>query len=304
MIGVVTAAFFGLNNMSIISSQLVTTRLIRGGHLTLASITGFFVGGLLSAATYRTTLGLSSLMNYGESLEGMIALLSTLLLLLILTLFRLPASITYMLIGGWIGVLLAAGGINIALLSWLLSVWAISPVIALVISHTIYPHVVGAALKLSITRLIGMTRILSIILVFYTSMALGASGLGVICALSNIDLRLAPLLGVLSGLVIGLAGSKIAARSGYELVILGPLASVSSLALASSIVFLLALAGVPASLTHSAVGSNIGAGFAHETYLFNRRRLYLMIASWSLSGILSILIAYSIGFFTISAHLC
>lgn len=292
-VGVLASLLFSWNNTGILASQLVVNRSITPRLFIVLVAAGFSLGGLATYNVYESMVSLSGRgLELSTTERGIIALL-VLGLMFSFTVLRIPASVTHIIIGGWVGGSIALGlSVNVELLSIMVAAWLASPLIAMSVVYVVYLVVTKRLESYSLLRLTSLVKILSSLIVFLSSLSLGASGLGLICVIAGLPVSYALVFGFVAGVSAALLGYKLAVRSGYELIVLSPVASISSIAVSATTILALAWIGVPASLTHTVTGGNIGAGLAHEVHFFNVRRLYATISSWVLSGLLSVIIVY------------
>jgi phosphate/sulfate permease len=106
-------------------------------------IAGFTIGGLTTYRVYESMVSLSGARLAYNPLEALTIAFSVLALMFLFTLTRLPASITHVIVGGWVGGSLALGaGVNLELLAVMVLAWLASPIAAMLIVYVAYSVIV------------------------------------------------------------------------------------------------------------------------------------------------------------------
>ncbi|MDA4130877.1 MAG: inorganic phosphate transporter [Thaumarchaeota archaeon] len=260
--------------------------------LTLAGmILGLLIlGGSMSGAV----LGKLVSPNISE-----IALISGILVsiisLFILTLLRLPVSLSNCVVGAFVGASLGSSTpINVAFLTLVLGSWIAAPFACAAISVMVYASIVRVERFSSLVSLVAANRALLLSSVFVLSIVLGANNVGLILSFARNEslsefsfgsLEAAVLIAASLGTII--FGKLLSGVIGERIVGLSQSKTLSAVLGSAVVTAIFTAFSIPISLTQVIVGGMLGAGISQRPSLVNRRELILLISSWALVTVLS-----------------
>jgi len=200
------------------------------------------------------------------------------LALLVSNLFGVPASTSMTAVGSIAGLGVASGTIDWGVMGRIVSWWLVAPIVAFwlsaVIGRYLYPHLAARLVFESdgpaTTRRERVGQFLVVVIGCYMAFSAGASNVANAVAplVGNGSLALYP--GVaLAGAAIGLGAFTIARRTldtvGNDLTELPILAALIVEMVSATIITLLSVAGIPASLAVSATMCVVGLGWGRAT---------------------------------------
>ncbi len=270
---------------------------------------GLITGSLQSIGfTYKKSMLISALgIIFGFILEGNkiggtllnianieldIQLIITGIILTITTIFGLPMSMINILIVSHIGVAIAQGAsINISNITTIILSWVISPLISIALTILLYIILQNILKRFSILSINKFYSTLIPILIFYTAYLLGANNLGLLY-IDNILILLIPI-----AIIIGSIMSKRTTFFISEGIIGQSQGMLSASLLTSSLLlWIFTQLSLPLSLSHLLLASLIGSNLYRVPFLYNKRKIYLLIVLTIISILLSFLLAYCITF--------
>lgn len=289
---IVLIYLFGLNNGSVFEGGLAGTGLYNYTSAAVIVGIGIFLGTLIQG---RYTSSFAR--DMGGVLSGnaaIILLVVQLVLFLAFTLVNLPLSITQSLVGGWLSILLLLGitikpGPIDSLFLW----WVISPFISMAFTALFYKAIRRLSFHLPMSSISYASRILSFVLVFYTSYVLGANNVGFIMGAFGLNYLILILLAIAAS-IGALGASRMSKAVGEDLIVVGPLGITSALLGGTTVLLFLTYLGLPASLTTTTLGALIGVGLASRPRVFNKGYLIMVILSWAMAFILGFVVVYAV----------
>ena len=284
VVGILVAVFVGFN-IGGSSTGVAFGPAVGSGSVSklvaAALMTGFaLLGGATVGTNVIDTMG-GRIVPSGEfTLAASVGVLFFVgLALLVSNLFGVPASTSMTAVGAIAGLGVARGSIHWNVLGQIASWWLVAPIIAFWISAVIgryfYPYI-EAHIKLESPETEGRTRreligsILVVVIACYMAFSAGAS---------NVANAVAPLVGsgelelytgvAVAGGAIGLGAFTIARRTldtvGNDLTDLPLTAALIVEVISATVITLLSLGGIPASLAVSATMSIVGLGWGRAT---------------------------------------
>ena len=287
---------FGWNNSGLTTgnlSNLVNYRL--GLVLTiLGMLTGLFVLGNDMSSSIAGRLVDVNISDVAI-IAGLIASIS---LLIVLTLLRLPVSLSNCAVGSFAGAALASqSNINVAFLVEVLGSWIAAPFLCALITGMAYLFVVRIENWFSLVTATIVNRLLLIASVFYVAFALGANNIGLIVSLGRPGsfqsfTLLETLVFISSAFGMVLFGKSIAKVVGDKIVGLSQIKTLSAMLGSAIITTIFTALAVPVSLTQVVIGGMLGAGVARRPSIVNNRELVSLTLGWTLVTITSAGLAF------------
>ncbi len=286
---------FSWNNSSLTTGSLAGSELLSYRRAVYLSITGFVAGTVIEGSKMSSVA-----MKISSPVEGTtaIAVIVSIALVALLSLGKVPASITHTIVGGLVGVSIAAGApIQGRYLLSVLFGWAIAPTLAVFLTILLYRAMTSVVQGTSLLMVDMVNRIGVVIMVLYLTYSLGANNIGLINGLAsnaNLPLILSFNL-VMLCLGVILFGKRIAQNVGTRLVGLSPLAVLAAMFCTATLLWAFTQLGIPIAVTQVAMGALIGANLPREPLMVNKRSLVWILGSWVLVTLLSVMLGYVLG---------
>ena len=277
----------GYNNMSAIFGPPVVAGVVKYRAATILAAVFIILGTFTQG---RAVLGtVNSLSSTSGPMIAVSASLGTALVVLLLSQFSLPVSITQGIAGAMIGVATANHTANWYVFGKVLVMWAIAPFGAIVIAYLTHRLVSIFYNRIKSIKVRGtFVRILSLAVGIYTAYSFGANNVGNVTGpftgkgMLSVEQSLgigafAMALGVLtsSKKVIRTVGSGISA--------LHPFDATMALFSESTTLLIFAVIGVPISSVQAIVGAVIGVGLVKGTKMINGKTLLKVISGWAVT---------------------
>lgn len=277
---------FGWNNSGLTTGNL--SNLVNYNLALVLTILGVFAGLLvLGPEMSRSILG--KLVASNISNDAVIAgVLTSVILLIALTLLRLPVSLSNCTVGAFVGAALAShSAVNEVDVVKIVGSWIAAPFLCALVTVIAYGIVVKLEANLSLIKVSLINRILLVLAVFYVSFTLGGNNIGVIVSFaknyslgSSLSLEIAVFL--VTALGMFLFGKSIAKVVGDKIVGLSQIKTLSAMLGSAIVTTVLTFLSVPVSLTQVIIGGMLGAGLARRPSIVNGRELVTLVAGWTL----------------------
>ncbi len=218
------------------------------------------------------------------------AVFVSVLMLFILTLLRLPVSLSNCTVGAFLGAALASNTqIKVAFLLEIFGSWIAVPFVCALTSFIIYELVMRAEKSRSLISIMRGNRIILLLVVFFVSFTLGANNLGLIDSFASIgtSIPLAPdIFGIAifgaAALGMVLFGKMIAKVVGDRIVGLGQMKTLAAMLASAIVTGVLTAFSVPVSLTQVVIGGMFGAGISQRPSVTNNREIGILFVGWAL----------------------
>jgi len=236
--------------------------------------------------------------------ELVLACVVTLVLFLVLTIVKIPVSLSNCVVGSFAGVVLASGGsISVGFSAEIAASWIFAPFLCAGLAALIYELVIRGEGLFSLSSITWINRLTLVGGVFYISYALGANNLGFILSLvkvgagamsSNSTLtELEAALFVSLGVGTILFGRSIAKVVGDKIVGLTQIKTLSAILGAATMTWAFTQLAVPVSLTQLVIGGMLGAGLTRGPDVVNNHEVFVMVRDWILVTILCLFVGYA-----------
>lgn len=280
----------GWNNSSLTTGNL--SNLITYNAAVIVTLAGILVG-FISEGSKMTGSILGKLIltpiGGGEILAGALVSLTFFLLL---TLTRIPVSLSNCVVGSFVGVALASNTtMSSAELVEIIASWLVAPLFCLGVAIMIYEIAIHLESKFSLPNVSWINRLALLGAVFYVAFSLGANNVGLILSFvshaakttfpleQELGIELAIYLGIILGTV--LFGKSIAKVVGERIVALSQVKTLAAVLATAIVTWSLTQFSIPVSLTQLVVGGMLGAGSARGPTVINTRELMTMILRWA-----------------------
>lgn len=281
------AFVFGWNNSGLTTgslSNLVTYNLSLG-----LTLTGMFVGFIVAGDSMNGSI-LGKLVSKSLPTPALFSAIGvSVIMLLVLTIFRLPVSLSNCTVGAFVGAALASGTqIKVQSLIEIFGSWVIVPFACALISFVVYEIVIRIEKSRPLVVVVRANRIALVIVVFLVSFMLGANNLGVIQSLARAESTNSILLDLLELLLFGSAAAGIVLFGKFlaqvvsdKIVGLSQIKTFSAMSSAALLILVLTALSIPVSLTQVIIGGMLGAGITRRPWAINSREIGILIAGWT-----------------------
>jgi phosphate/sulfate permease len=302
------AFVLGWNNSGLTTGNLAN--LVSYNIAVFLTLIGVFAGFILEGSKMTSSvLGKLVITPIGSS-EILVGTLVSLVLFFVLTLTKIPVSLSNCVVGSFIGVAIA----NRALLSpqaliEIVGSWLIAPFFCMGVSVLIYVVTVRSEKSISLPSVSLINRLVLFGSVFYVAYSLGANNVGMILSFVTKSNQSAisqyEVLGIEAVIYFGIAlgtvlfGKSIAKVLAEKLVALSQIKTVAAMLGTAFVTWVLTQFSIPVSLTQIVVGGMLGAGSAKGPTIVNKQELFTIIRRWTAVTILSTITGFAIAFATL-----
>lgn len=254
------------------------------------SLIGIFAGFVLAGQAMSSSI-VGKLVSSSLPTSALYSAIAvTVLMLFLLTLLKLPVSLSNCTVGSFVGVALASKTeIKGSSLVEIISSWIVVPFACAIVSFAIYEVVTRAEGPRSLVSIVRANRLLLISVVFFVSFVLGANNLGVIQSFATIGSSSSLQLDLVELFLFGAAalgmilfGKMLAAVVSEKIVGLSQIKTFAAMLAASLIILLLTILAIPVSLTQVIIGGMLGAGISRRPWAVNTREIGILIVGWAL----------------------
>jgi len=292
------AFVFGWNNSGLTAGNL--SNLINYKLALSLTLAGVFAGFAIAGRSMSSSI-LGKLVSSALPMTAIFtALFVSVLMLLILTLLRLPVSLSNCTVGAFLGAALASNTqINFIFLLEIFGSWIAVPFVCALTSFIIYVAVARVEKSRSLVKVVRGNRIVLLLVVFFVSFTLGANNLGLIDSFASIATTV-PLILVIFGIAIFgaaavgmvLFGKMIAQVVGDKIVGLSQMKTLAAMLASAIVTTVLTVFSVPVSLTQVVIGGMLGAGISRRPSVTNTREIGILFVGWALVTVASTGLAF------------
>jgi phosphate/sulfate permease len=296
LLGVALVFVFGWNNSSFLIGNGRGSGSLTLREALLISSVGLILGVLLEGSKMLKSLN-GSLTPVATDHVVFVALLVSLAFTIALSLMKLPVSFSMVLVGAFTGAVLASSlPLNYGRLEEVVGFWAVAPIATALLAYVIMKVVVRGVSRLNLIDLDGVSRYSVIVTSLAIAFVLGANNIGLIFGTvlngaSAYD-PFAVLLTVVAIVgMVTLGSGGVSGTIGDRMLVLSPLAVVSTF-IASSLLMLLGTdLAIPISLTQCLLGGMFGASLTKQVSVVNTRLALENIASWVVAPCSALILA-------------
>jgi len=238
-------------------------------------------------------------------------ILVSLTMLLLLTLLRLPVSLSNCVVGAFVGAALATNTqIKIPFLIEVLGSWIAAPFICALMALLVYALVIRVERFESLVTVVETNRFFLLVVVFFVSFTLGANNIGLIQSFVRNELppewtlvaiEIAVLLAAALGTVM--FGKMISRVISDRIVGLSQIKTLSAMLASAVVTAILTSFSIPVSLTQVVIGGMLGAGISQRPSLVNTREIIILVSGWALVTIVSAGLGFIVSMILISLKL-
>lgn len=239
---------------------------------------------------------LGKLISKSLPINGLFSAITvSIVMLFLLTMLRLPVSLSNCTVGAFIGAALATGTeIKVSSLVEILVSWVVIPFACAIISFFIYEAAVNLEKSGSLVSIVRANRLFLVAVVFFLSFMLGANNLGLIQSFAAEGTHDPLLLDVFELFIFGFAalgvvlfGRMMAQVVSDRIVGLSQIKTFAAVLAAAIVILVLTTFSIPVSLTQVIIGGMLGAGVSRRPWAVNTREIAFLITGWALVTIAS-----------------
>lgn len=290
---------FGWNNGPVLVGNLAGSGILSYRNAVALTGAGLLAGVLLEGSKMERSLvgGITSSTTQSVAIE---VLALSLILIMFLSILRIPVSLSNIMVGAYIG---ASSAAKIPLISTqillILLSWFSVPAFSAILTVSIYRIMSTVVPRWSLITLDTVNRLAVLGITFYVAFAMGANNLGMIrsvlapfnqggAEIQSILFSLASLAGML------LLGRGISKVIGDQLIVLSPVGVLTAMFAGASMMWFLTQFRVPISITQAVVGGMVGVALARDVRIINRRVLAEILVSWILVTAVAFVVALAV----------
>lgn len=273
----------GYNNMATIFGPIIISDIITYRIATVIGAAFIFLGAFFGGNSGLSTMSSITSVNFDVAISSAIG---TAIVVLIMTHYSLPTSITQGIVGALVGVGIIEGGINWPIVGKVAASWVITPFGALAIAFGSYILVSFFYNKLKSLRVRGsIVRLMSLGFSVYASYSLGANNL------ANIT---GPFIGkglfgreealIVGGLAMAFgfltASKKVIYTVGHDITAMEPFDSAISIFSEGTSLLIFSFLGIPISSAQASVGSTAGVGAVKGIKAISLKTIIKITIGW------------------------
>jgi PiT family inorganic phosphate transporter len=293
----VLCTILGGNNFSTCLGASFGARIIKLSDAMLIASVGVLVGTLFEG--YKLSNVLEGQILPALSTSGLVVILLTgMSVMMIVTLFRLPLSLSQVLVGAGWGLALATGArVASAYSITVLLSWVLSPALGFCVSAIIERLVLKLGRRAKDVLALNRTYAnLTLIAGFYAAYTLGANTLGLVVGLfsSSVGNRLSLSIALSAATIVGILFlSKGTVRSVADnLVGLNPSTAMSAQFGGAMSVHVFTQLGLPVSISQVVIGGMSGAASVKRMSITNKRIIQQVIAGWTIGPLAGAVLSF------------
>jgi PiT family inorganic phosphate transporter len=285
------AAFaIGANNASACVGAVVGAGLMNQEKALALAGAGMATGILLEGWKMKPSI-VGKLLLFSDPKINACLLLSSLIVLLMVTLFAIPLSFSQALVGGAVGIGALEGTLNSGFALVVGSSWVYAPLMSIPVAALIYVFL-KKALPKGIFQRARVNAFLVLASSFYVAYVLGANTVGLLEGFSSTPVTVAgPSLALASFLGSFVAGKKVTKTVSEDIVGISPVASSGASFGGALVVELMTQLAVPVSVSQIGVAALFGPSLAHKATVSNRSKVLRIIFVWALAPIFGFALA-------------
>ncbi|MDA4121626.1 MAG: inorganic phosphate transporter [Thaumarchaeota archaeon] len=297
LLGAVLVFVFGWNNSAFLIGNGRGSGALTVREALLVSSVGLILGVVFEGSSMSKSLA-GSLTPTATDQVVIIALAVSLVLTVALTLVKLPVSFSMVLVGAFCGAVIANNlPLNLGRVEEVVGFWAVAPLATALLAFLIMRLIVRSVSGLSLIALDGVSRYAVILTSFAVAYVLGANNIGLIYGTvvnggssSDSTAILFTLVAIAGMVALGTGG--VSGTIGDRLLVLSPLAVVSTFLASAALLWLGTDLEIPISLTQCLIGGMFGAALSKQDSGVNTRLAAENVASWLVAPASALVLAF------------
>ena len=289
---------FGWNNSSFLIGNLIGSGTMTARSSIVLAMVGILAGVLLEGSKMVKSLDgalAGTATNYGLEVTFVVALGVT----LGLTALSLPASISAIMVGAFLGVSVYSGvPVNINQTYLVIAFWFTAPLLTGLVAFVLHRGVRRMIAGLSLVGVDSFNRVGAVITSMAVAYTLGANNVGLIygtalAGASGSDLFVAIGLTLVAMLGTALLGKRnVSGTLGDRMLVLSPQGVLAAFLGSAILVWVGTQLSVPMSISHCILGGMLGAAFSSRVAVVNRRITLESISTWVVTPTVAFIVAY------------
>jgi inorganic phosphate transporter, PiT family len=297
LLGVALAFVFGWNNSSFLIGNDRGSGSLTLRESLLISSAGLLLGVVLEGSEMLKSLN-GSLAPFASSQDILVALAVTVAFTVLLSLVKIPASFSMVLVGAFAGAVLASSlALDYSRLEEIIAFWVLAPLVAAGLAFVIYNIATRAVSGLGLVTLDVVSRYGVILTSLIVAYVLGANNIGLIYGTmldrgspSDLFAVFLTLVAIAGMLAFGRGG--VSGTIGDRMLVLSPLGVVSTFLASAALLILGTQFGIPISLTQCLLGGMFGAALSKQVRVVNTRLAVENIGSWVVVPLAAFAVAF------------
>jgi len=299
LIAVALSFVFGWNNSSFLIGNLIGSGTMTARSAVLLAMLGILAGVLLEGSKMVKSLD-GALAPTATPFALEVTFAVALIVTLALTALSLPASISAIMVGAFLGVSVYSGvPVNVNQTYLIIAFWFVAPLTAGVVAFVLHRAVRRAISNFSLVGVDSFNQVGVIATSLAVAYSLGANNVGLIYGTalggaSSEGLEVAIGLTLVAMVGTALLGKKnVSGTLGDKMLVLSPQGVLTAFMSSALLVWLGTQLSVPMSISHCLLGGMLGAAFSSNVAVVNRRITYESISTWVVTPAVAFAVAYA-----------
>jgi PiT family inorganic phosphate transporter len=296
----------GRNNVATLFGPSVVSGIMNYRVATVMAGIFVFIGSIIHGSAGLSTVNSITKVSLGISLSASIG---TAILIILMTHFSIPTSITQGIVGSLVGLGMMNGYVNWHIVLKVAIFWVIAPFGAIAISFISHKLLSMHFNKIkSLRKRQTILQMMTLLFGIYASYSLGANNvanvIGPFVGKGMLNTTQALLIGG-SVMAFGalMSSRKVIYSVGKNITSMEPFDASIAVFSESTTLFVYSLLGIPTSSVQSSIGSTIGIGFVKGLKTVNFKGISRMIIGWIITPFLTALFSMMIYQFVTYFHL-
>lgn len=284
----------GRNNVATLFGSSVMSGIINYRIATVMAGIFVFIGAIIHGGTGLSTVNSITKVSLDISISASIG---TAILIILMTHFSIPTSITQGIVGALIGLGMMNGYVNWYIVLKVGIFWLVAPFGAIAISFVSHKLIAVYFNKIkSLRKRQTILQIMTLFFGIYASYSLGANNVanvvGPFVGKGMLNVSQALLIGG-SVMTFGalMSSKKIIYSVGNNITPMEPFDASIAVFSESTTLFVYSLLGIPTSSVQASIGSTIGVGFVKGVKTINFKSISRMLAGWIITPFLTAFLA-------------
>ncbi len=287
----------GRNNVATLFGSSVMSGIINYRVATVIAGVFVFIGAIIHGSAGLSTVNSITKVSFDISVSASIG---TAILIILMTHFSIPTSITQGIVGSLIGIGMLNGDVNWYIVLKIAILWMIAPFGAIAISFISHKFLSVHFNKIkSLRKRQTILQMMTFLFSVYASYSLGAN---------NVANVVGPFVGkgmlnITQALFVGgsvmafgalMSSKKVIYSVGKNITSMEPFDASIAVFSESTTLFIYSLLGIPTSSVQASIGSTIGVGLVKGLKTMNFKSIARMIVGWVITPFLTALLAIMI----------
>lgn len=298
LLAVALSFVFGWNNSSFLIGNLTGSGTLTTRSSVILAMGGILAGVLLEGSKMVKSLDgtlAPSATPYGLTITFAVTLAVT----LALTALALPASISAIMVGAFLGVTVSSGiYVNLGQTYLIIAFWFVAPLLAGVIAFALHRGVKRLVANFSLVGVDSFNRVFVVATSLAVAYSLGANNVGLIYGTALGGVATGGLIVAIGLTLVAMLGTALLGKRnvsgtlGDRMLVLSPQGVLVAFASSALLVWGGTQLRVPMSITQCLLGGMLGAAFSSKVAVVNRRITFESISTWVITPLLAFVTAY------------